>query len=73
VATAVGTTTGQVRGSGFANNDPLWIANFNGTAYPLPHGWSFYTFYQSAPSGIFPGDQDSFNGDASRLRALANG
>ncbi|GAB1645802.1 lysozyme [Krasilnikovia sp. MM14-A1259] len=59
--------------AGFARNSPLWIANYNGTASPLPHGWSVYTFHQWASSGTFPGDQDKFNGDADRLRALANG
>ena len=56
--------------SGFSAN-PLWIANYNGTAYPLPHGWSFYTIWQNADHGIFPGDHDRFNGDITRVRAFA--
>jgi GH25 family lysozyme M1 (1,4-beta-N-acetylmuramidase) len=56
----------------FAQNDPLWIARYSGSAGTLPYGWSFYTFWQYASSGTFPGDQDTFNGDASRLLALAN-
>ena len=58
---------------GFAANDPLWIANYTGTSTPLPNGWGFYTFWQYADSGTFPGDQDTFNGAYSRLQALALG
>ena len=56
----------------FAQNDPLWIARYSSSAGTLPAGWGFYTFWQWASSGTFPGDQDVFNGDASRLLALAN-
>jgi GH25 family lysozyme M1 (1,4-beta-N-acetylmuramidase) len=58
---------------GFANNDPLWIANYSGSPGTLPNGWGFYTIWQYADSGVFPGDQDVFNGDYTRLQALANG
>jgi GH25 family lysozyme M1 (1,4-beta-N-acetylmuramidase) len=57
---------------GFGGNDPLFIANYNGTPNPLPAGWGFYTFWQWADSGTFPGDQDTFNGSAARLLALAD-
>ena len=44
---------------GFANYDPLWIANYTASAGgPRPAGWSFYTFWQYATSGTQPGDQD---------------
>ena len=56
----------------FANNDPLWIARYSSSAGTLPYGWGFYTFWQYASSGTFPGDQDVFNGTADRLLALAN-
>ena len=59
--------------SGFAANDPLWIANYNGSAGTLPAGWGFYTIWQYADSGAMAGDQDVFNGDYSRVQALANG
>ena len=59
--------------AGFAANDPLWIARYSTSAGTLPAGWGFYTIWQYADSGIFPGDQDVFNGDYSRLQALANG
>jgi GH25 family lysozyme M1 (1,4-beta-N-acetylmuramidase) len=56
----------------FAANDPLFIANYNGTPNPLPAGWGTYTFWQYADSGTFPGDQDVFNGTSDRLLALAD-
>jgi GH25 family lysozyme M1 (1,4-beta-N-acetylmuramidase) len=57
---------------GFAGHDPLWIARYARSAGKLPAGWSYYTFWQFADSGTFPGDQDVFNGSLGRLRALAN-
>jgi GH25 family lysozyme M1 (1,4-beta-N-acetylmuramidase) len=58
--------------SGFGAYDPLWIANYSASGGgPLPHGWSFYTFWQYASSGAQPGDQDVFNGAYSRLQSLA--
>jgi GH25 family lysozyme M1 (1,4-beta-N-acetylmuramidase) len=56
--------------SGFSAN-PLWIANYSSSPYPLPHGWSFYTIWQNADHGPFPGDHDLFNGDFSRVLAFA--
>ncbi|MHB1533349.1 MAG: lysozyme [Acidimicrobiales bacterium] len=56
----------------FAGNDPLFIANYNGTPFPLAGGWAFYTFWQYSDQGTFPGDQDVFNGAQTRLVALAN-
>jgi GH25 family lysozyme M1 (1,4-beta-N-acetylmuramidase) len=58
--------------SAFAANDPLAIARYSSSAGTLPAGWSFYTFWQFADSGTFPGDQDVFNGSHDRLLALAN-
>lgn len=57
----------------FHDNDPLFVARYASSPGTLPGGWPFYTFWQYADSGTFPGDQDYFNGDASRLLALANG
>jgi len=57
--------------SGPSANDPLWIACYCDSAGALPAGYNFYTFWQFADSGTFPGDQDVFNGDAARLTALA--
>jgi GH25 family lysozyme M1 (1,4-beta-N-acetylmuramidase) len=58
--------------SGFASNDPLFIARYSSSVGALPAGWGFYTFWQFADSGTFPGDQDVFNGSSARLTALAN-
>jgi GH25 family lysozyme M1 (1,4-beta-N-acetylmuramidase) len=55
----------------FAANDPLWVARYASSVGALPAGWGFYTFWQYADSGTFPGDQNVFNGAADRLKALA--
>jgi len=39
----------------------------------LPYAWGVYTIWQYADSGVFPGDQNRFNGAYDRLQALANG
>lgn len=59
--------------TGFAAQDPLWVARYAASPGALPAGWSFYTFWQYAPNGTFPGDQDIFNGSNARLRTLAVG
>lgn len=51
----------------FARTNPLWICGHS----KLPAGWVYFTFWQHATSGRFPGDQDLFNGPGSRLRVLA--
>jgi GH25 family lysozyme M1 (1,4-beta-N-acetylmuramidase) len=58
---------------GFATTSPFWIAKYSTTAGTLPAGYGYYTFWQYADSGTFPGDQDYFNGDVTRLKALALG
>lgn len=62
------TCTGNYGGFGA---DPLWIANYNGSPDPLPNGWSNYTFWQYADQGVYPGDQDLFNGTYAQLVGLA--
>ena len=57
----------------FSATSPLWIARYSTSAGTLPYGWSYYTFWQNADSGTFPGDQDRFNGAYSQLQAIANG
>jgi GH25 family lysozyme M1 (1,4-beta-N-acetylmuramidase) len=64
------TCTGNT--SAFSSNDPLFIARYASTVGTLPAGWPFYTFWQHADSGIFPGDQDYFNGAYTGLQNLAN-
>lgn len=59
--------------SGFAATNPLWIANYNGSAGTLPAGWSYYTLWQYTATGPTVGDHDWFNGAYSRLQALALG
>ena len=59
--------------SSFAATHPLFIARYASTVGTLPAGWTRYTFWQYADAGRFPGDQDTFNGSMTRLRALARG
>ncbi|WP_350278900.1 lysozyme [Kribbella sp. HUAS MG21] len=54
----------------FNATNPLWVARYSSTVGTLPGGWPFYTFWQWTSSPI---DQNRFNGDYSRLQALANG
>ncbi|GAB3039823.1 MULTISPECIES: lysozyme [Oleiagrimonas] len=57
----------------FAANSPLWVARYSSSVGTLPYAWTYYTFWQYADSGTFPGDQDKFNGAYSQLQAIANG
>jgi hypothetical protein len=50
----------------------LFVARYSSSPGTLPGGWGFWTFWQFADSGRFPGDQDYFNGSPARLLALAN-
>ncbi len=56
--------------SAFSTESPLWIARYSTSAGTLPAGYSYYTIWQWTSS---PLDQDRFNGDISRVRALALG
>jgi GH25 family lysozyme M1 (1,4-beta-N-acetylmuramidase) len=58
---------------GFATTNPLWVARYSSSVGTLPYNWGYYTFWQNADSGTFPGDQDRFNGAYSQLQAIANG
>lgn len=57
----------------FSNNSPLWVARYSSSAGTLPYAWGYYTIWQYADSGTFPGDQNVFNGAYDRLQALSNG
>lgn len=59
--------------TGFASQDPLWVARYAATPGRLPAGWSSYTFWQYAPGNPVTGDQDVFNGSSAGLRNLATG
>ena len=54
----------------FNSTNPLWVARYSSTVGTLPGAWPFYTIWQWTSS---PLDQNHFNGDYSRLQALANG
>ncbi len=56
----------------YAANDPLFIARYASAVGTLPAGWGFWTFWQHADSGTFPGDQDYFNGPLTGVQNLAN-
>jgi GH25 family lysozyme M1 (1,4-beta-N-acetylmuramidase) len=55
----------------FAGSNPLFVAYYSNWAGPMPYNWGYQTIWQYASSGKFPGDQDLFNGDYSRVQALA--
>ncbi|MGW1723589.1 lysozyme [Streptomyces sp. NPDC002306] len=59
--------------SGFAADNPLWIARYAATPGPLPAGWSTHTMWQYTSSGATVGDHDRFNGSLDKVRALATG
>jgi lysozyme len=58
----------QCVGSSFGGTNPLWVARYASAPGTLPIGWSFYTVWQYSSSPI---DQNSFNGDYSRLQVFA--
>lgn len=51
----------------FGATNPLFIAHYNTTPGPLPAGWGYQTLWQYSDTGIYPGDQDTFNGSATQL------
>ncbi|PWU44910.1 hydrolase [Micromonospora globispora] len=58
-------------------NHPLWIARWSTSPGTLPAGASVWSFWQYTSSGTVSGisgsvDRDYWNGDRSRLLALAN-
>lgn len=57
----------------YSATSPLWVARYSTTVGTLPYAWTYYTFWQFADSGIFPGDQNVFNGAYDRLQVLARG
>ncbi|WP_158862773.1 GH25 family lysozyme [Leifsonia sp. AG29] len=76
---AIYTTTGwwtQCTGNSPAfGANPLFIARYpsnisNGPG-AMPAGWGTYTMWQWADAGVFPGDQDVFNGGTAALLQLA--
>ncbi|KAA2260117.1 hypothetical protein F0L68_20545 [Solihabitans fulvus] len=57
---------------GFGAN-PLWVARYADSVGDLPASWGGYSIWQYANSGMFPGDQNAFNGSYDQLRAFATG
>lgn len=63
--------------SAFASLTPLDVASWGGSSPTMPRGFPYYTMWQYTDSGSVSGisgavDRDTFNGNASRLLALAN-
>ncbi|TWD81593.1 GH25 family lysozyme M1 (1,4-beta-N-acetylmuramidase) [Kribbella amoyensis] len=54
----------------FNSTNPLWVARYASAPGTLPGGWPFHTIWQYSSTPI---DQNRFNGDQTRLVALANG
>lgn len=57
----------------FNQTNPLWIAAYGPPAWSVlvPGGWSKFTIWQFADSGVLPGDQNVFNGTFKQLQTLA--
>lgn len=66
-STCVGTT------GNFSTTNPLNLACYCSSPGTIPYNWPWQTIWQWADHGVFPGDQDRFNGDITRVRALARG
>jgi GH25 family lysozyme M1 (1,4-beta-N-acetylmuramidase) len=64
--------------SGMSSRSPLWVAHWTTASSPtIPAGFPFWTVWQYTDAGSVSGisgavDRDRFNGDSSRLLALAN-
>ncbi|MBB5954555.1 GH25 family lysozyme M1 (1,4-beta-N-acetylmuramidase) [Saccharothrix tamanrassetensis] len=57
----------------FGATNPLWVAHYNDQLGPLPNGWDRHAIWQWQAAGLFPGDQNLFNGDSEQLRGVALG
>ncbi len=55
----------------FGDTNPLFLANYSSTPGTMPAGWGYQSIWQYSDAGIFPGDQDVFNGDMTALRTFA--
>ncbi|HET9381954.1 MAG TPA: GH25 family lysozyme [Streptomyces sp.] len=64
--------------SGMSSRSPLWVAHWTTASSPsIPSGFPYWTIWQYTSTGSVSGisgnvDRDRFNGDRSRLLALAN-
>ncbi|MEV0093412.1 lysozyme [Streptomyces sp. NPDC050738] len=57
----------------FGSINPLWVARYASAVGTLPAGWGVQTMWQYTSTGPTVGDHSHFNGDLSRVQALANG
>lgn len=58
--------------SALSATNPFWIAKYSSTPpTSIPAGAATWTIWQYADSGVFPGDQNKFNGSYTQLQALA--
>jgi GH25 family lysozyme M1 (1,4-beta-N-acetylmuramidase) len=57
----------------FSSTNPLNLTCYCSSPGTIPYRWPWQTIWQWADHGTFPGDQDRFNGDITRVRALARG
>jgi GH25 family lysozyme M1 (1,4-beta-N-acetylmuramidase) len=58
----------------FGDSNPLWVARYgDNLAGPgtLPAGFEFHTIWQWKAAGLFPGDQNIFNGKHDQLLRIA--
>ncbi|GAT68478.1 lysozyme [Planomonospora sphaerica] len=60
-------------GSAAFGDHPLWLARYASAVGALPAGWTTHAIWQHADSGVFPGDQNVFNGTYEQLKLLAAG
>lgn len=57
----------------FGVNNPLMLASYNSNIGLMPAGWGYQTIWQYSDSGVFPGDQNVFNGSYTQLQNFARG
>lgn len=62
-----------VASSAFAADYPLVVANYGVSSPKIPTGFTYYSFWQYADSGKYPGDQDTWNGSLDSLKTFARG
>jgi len=55
----------------FGDTNPLFVACYCSTPGSMPAGWGYQTIWQYNDQGLFPGDQDVFNGSLDQLRTFA--
>ena len=57
----------------FSTTCPLVIARYGASPGTIPGGWGYQTIWQNSDAYAYGGDSDIFNGDYTRLQALATG